>query len=372
MPDTFTVSKQGMRTASGSARWARTWPANSGCSKQTKVACFFREFTGLSRSAQTITRMPTSDLQSEAHGSSQRSYVSMAGEDFSMAMEDFLYTLERFYVSEQDPSSLLIRLWRQLTKCPRSSHPLRIHERTFGRVDALYITTPEIEERREDAAEEWTGQRLAAALLGADTSKDMPHIRELILLAEDTEFTPAESGKLAPWLLQFAETHRESNDPEDAPVVWAAIRTGASMLGPSEAERLVALLEPGHTIETSLVAVKMVGRVFEAQPPNEVDAYPRLAERVKEMADSLLNRHAIASSECAAKAMLATVALAAIASTEILCVARDVRDLRAPWFTRRTQRKLRELGEAWRLRIEDSDNKPIALLKETLDTLEQA
>jgi hypothetical protein len=290
-----------------------------------------------------------------------------------MEMENFLKHFKRLPASEGDMSFIVEHSWRQLTKYPGPSHPPCFHVRTIGRSDSPDITTtPEVEEQHGEEAGEWTGQRLAAALLGADISKDMPHIRKLILLAEDTEFTPVESGKLAPWLLHFAETHRESNDPEDAPVVWAAIRTGASMLGPSEAERLVALLEPGHTIETSLVAVKMVGRVFEAQPPNEIDAYPRLAERVKEMADSLLNRHAIASSECAAKAMLATAALAAMASTEILCVARDVRELQAPWFTRRTLRKLRELGNAWRFRTEDREDGPRALLQKALDTLEQA
>ena len=50
------------------------------------------------------------------------------------------------------------------------------------------------------------------------------------------------------------------------------------------------------------MTVKMLGRIFEAQPPADVDQYPELAAEVRQIAESLLNRYAIASSQSAAMA----------------------------------------------------------------------
>ena len=192
--------------------------------------------------------------------------------------------------------------------------------------------------------------QIYSEILKKDSESDIPRLRELILLAEDTQFSAEESEKLGPWLLNYAENYRGSNDPQDEVVVWSAIRTGASMLTADKADLLLPLLEPGYPVETSLVALKMLGRVFEAQPPSDVDQYPSLAGEVLKITDALLKRYTITESSCAAKAHLAIYALAALGSTQLSQVVQIVLEMDTAWFTRRTLRKLRTLREEWNRR----------------------
>ena len=231
---------------------------------------------------------------------------------------------------------------------------------------------------------EYTSNRLANEILGGNLQRGWPRLRKLILIAEDFDFTSEESTLLAPRLLELAIQYRDSNDQQDAPAVWSAIRTGASMLRPNKASRLLALLKPGHPIETSLVALKMLGRIFEAQRPEKLDQHTDLANEVRGIAESLLeqvrlvegtfyiiagraSRNAVVvdSSQNAAMTQLAAYALATMASNDTLQIVRAVRHIGASWFTQQTARELRELQRSW-----ESRSSPIA--PEVLGLLECA
>ena len=222
----------------------------------------------------------------------------------------------------------------------------------------------------DEIVDEWTSDRLADELLRLDVEKDWPRLRELILIAEDFSFTLDKSTLLAPRLLYLAVQYRDSNDQQDAPGVFSAIRTGASMLRPTEARCLLALLEPGHTIETSLVALKMLGRIFEAQPPERPDQYTDLADEVRGIAESLLNRYAIASSQSAATAQLAVCTLAAMASNETLPIVQAVRRLGVSWFSQQTARELRELQSSWNARSVPVAPGVLGLLERAMNELQ--
>jgi hypothetical protein len=170
-------------------------------------------------------------------------------------------------------------------------------------------------------------------------------------------------------LLGFAEKYRDSSDPQDEAAVWSAIRTGASMLRPQDANLLLPLLEPGHSIESSLVTVKMLGRIFEAQPPAEVDEHQEMANGVYPIAKSLVNPHAITASQTAAKAQLAIYALAAMASSRTEPIVEAVQKLGVTWFTRRTLRKLRDLSNTWTSRPTAVGKAPRQLLDKVLQVL---
>lgn len=225
---------------------------------------------------------------------------------------------------------------------------------TWGYLDLTEDEVAELEvidasdrDRLEPDSTWFTADGLADEILSIESETPSRRLREVILLAEDTEFTPEQSARLAPRLLDIAKQRRDSNDPQDEPVVLSAIRTGASMLRPSEAESLLPLLEPGHPIETSLVTLKMLGRVFEAQPPDDIDQHEPLANEARNIAVSLLNPYAITISQSAAMAQLAVYALAAMGSGHLVKSVRSIRQLAVDWFTRRTVRKLRELDEFW-------------------------
>jgi len=142
------------------------------------------------------------------------------------------------------------------------------------------------------------------------------------------------------------------------------------MLTPDDTNGLRSLLEPGHSIETSLVTVKMLGRIFEAQPPAEVDEHKELANEVCQIAKSLLNRYAITVSQSAAMAQLAIYALAAMASSETQQIVETVQQLGVTWFTQQTLRELCELRSIWSSRPVPVADRPQKLLDRVIQTLE--
>ncbi len=215
-----------------------------------------------------------------------------------------------------------------------------------------------------------TSDQIASAILDPEAKADMLRLREMILIAEDTGFTVEQSKQLAPWLLSFAERNRDSSDPQDEAAVWSAIRTGASMLTPNDTDGLRTLLEPGHSIETSLVTVKMLGRIFEAQPPAEVDEHQELAHEVCQIAKSLLNRYVITVSQSAAMAQLAIYTLAAMASSETQQIVETVQQLGVTWFAQQTLRELCELRSIWSSRPVSVADQPQELLDRVIQTLE--
>ncbi len=217
---------------------------------------------------------------------------------------------------------------------------------------------------------QWTSDQLASSLLHPQAESDMPHLREMILFAEDTGFTVDQSKQLAPWLLSFAQKYRDSNDPQDEAAVWSAIRTGASMLTPHDTDGLRALLEPLHSIETSLVTVKMLGRIFEAQPPADVDEHQDLADEVCQIAESLLDPYAITASQSAAMAQLAIYALVAMASSKTQQIVETVQQLGVTWFTQQTLRELCELRSIWSSRPVPVADRPQELLYRAIQALE--
>lgn len=91
-----------------------------------------------------------------------------------------------------------------------------------------------------------------------------PRLQELIFQAEDLQFTAEQGAALAPRLLSLAVLHRRISGPEAKDAVLCAVRIGASMLFPNEAAPLLPLLEPGHAIDTSKVAYKMLRRIYAA------------------------------------------------------------------------------------------------------------
>ncbi len=225
-------------------------------------------------------------------------------------------------------------------------------------------------ESQTDDVFQWTPDQLASAILAPDAESDMPCLRRMILTAEDASFTVEQSKQLAPRLLSFAEKYRDSNNPQDESAVWSAIRTGASMLRPQDADRLRPLLEPGHPIETSLVTVKMIGRIFEAQPPAKLDQHQSLVNELFRIANLICNPYAVTEIRSAAIAQLAIYALAAMASSKINPIIKEVQKLNVTWFTQRTLRKLQDLDNIWANHTTPVRKAPRQLLNRMVKTLQ--
>lgn len=173
-----------------------------------------------------------------------------------------------------------------------------------------------------------------------------PRLQAILSLAEDTHFSQEQNERISPKLLEFAVLAR-NKEKFPAQTVYLAIRLGASMLRPQEASRLIPLLELGYPIETCLVTLKMLGRIFEAQPPENLDQHTDLADEVRRMAELMLNPIDIEIANIAAMAQLSVLALAAMGSSEVLNVIQTVRQMNVLWFTVQVVRELRELLNSW-------------------------
>lgn len=206
-------------------------------------------------------------------------------------------------------------------------------------------------------------------IMNPDIESDREYVREIIHLAEDTDFSIEESKIVSPWLLNFALENRDGDDLDDA--IYSAIRTGASMLYPSEVECLFPLLEKGHKIDTSLVAIKMIGRMFEAQPPSKMGEYENIAEKIYDFLNPMLDRHLVVSpGRDGAIAELCTTSLVAMGSKKIYPILEKVKD-KEKWFRQYLLHNMKDLKVAWQSRTVPVDSSVAKFLNKVIEILEE-
>jgi hypothetical protein len=174
-------------------------------------------------------------------------------------------------------------------------------------------------------------------------------LRKFIILAEDTQFSVEQSKKLSSWLLNYALEHRNSQDQRDEAVVWSAIRTGASMLTPDEIGVLRPLLDPHSAINTTLVTVKMVGRIFEAQPYEDepTSDIVMLSHEIYEIVQATINPYAITSPASGALGALSVYALVGMRSMRGTLAVDLVNKTNIKWFGEFVHKDICDLKEIW-------------------------
>lgn len=170
-------------------------------------------------------------------------------------------------------------------------------------------------------------------------------LRDLILTAEDQDFTPEQSPLVSAFLLDYALQNRNSSDPVDVSGVLSAIRTGASMLRPREAWRLMPLLDDYYPIDTRVVALKMLGRIFKAQPPDGPDQHKGIADVVRRIAEwELEDWSEDPSSRLRATIQLAVYAIVAMKGSQAAGLIKRIGDLCPEWFVQQLERELAGLN----------------------------
>jgi len=203
-------------------------------------------------------------------------------------------------------------------------------------------------------------------IMSAELKDNLIELGNTIFLLEDTSFSAEQNKTLSSWLLTFAKKHRDI-EGADSRVIFSAIRTGSSMLRAEQTETLIPLLSSGHKIETSLVTVKMIGRIFEAQPPKDINQHEKLAIVVRNIADLLINPYSIMSSESAAQAQLAAFSLSAMASELSLEVVTNIIKIKSRWFTTMHLISLNELKKLWEKQEEPINKNVMNLLNKSID-----
>lgn len=205
-------------------------------------------------------------------------------------------------------------------------------------------------------------------IINSENKYNVP--KEMIHQIEDTDFTVEQSEVVSPWLLNFALENRDKIKDEDHQYeVWSAIRTGSSMLCPDQVECLFPLLEAGHQIDTSLVTIKMIGRIFEAQPPSKVGEYENIAEKVYDFLNPMLDRYLVVlSSRDGATATLCATALVAMGSEKIYPILEKVKN-KEGWFREYVLHNTEELRTAWQKRKDPISLQMDKFINETIDFL---
>lgn len=196
-----------------------------------------------------------------------------------------------------------------------------------------------------------SSNQLVERLLKLDAQKDWDVLKQDVLQAHDSFFTKEQSEQIGPRLLEIAKYRCDSNKDEDRAVTYAAIRRGASMLLPDQAHLLVPFFRYGLPIETPIVAMKMLGRIFEAHPPKSVDEYLTLTVKVSCVASEMLKQDVIQrerdGSDGAPLAMLSICALAAMGSSNLLNIIGVAKELEQSWFNKQVARDLIDLKNRW-------------------------
>jgi hypothetical protein len=198
---------------------------------------------------------------------------------------------------------------------------------------------------------------------------------EIIHQIEDTDFTVEQSEIVSPWLIGFALENRDKHDATDVKALFfsvsSAIRTGASMLYPDQVERLFPLLEEGHIVDTSLVTVKMISRIFEAQPPSKIGEHEVVAEKIYEIINSMLNdslaniRHTDV-----ALIQLGITALVGMGSKKVYQILERIKN-KEKWIDNYIIHNIKDLKKAWQRRKDPISSQMDEFINETINFFEK-
>lgn len=180
--------------------------------------------------------------------------------------------------------------------------------------------------------------------------KRIKYFSELVLHIESmnsrNQYTNEKVGKL---LINYVIDFRNSQETKDETVIYSAIRRGAAALS-VENINLLPLLESNHTIDTTLVTLKMIGRIYDVHPPKTMDENSEMSHRIKEIAFNLLNHDAMHSSKCRVKIELSLYSLTGMGSSLALDVAKEIKKLDSnnDWFIKSCTKDIDELLEKWK------------------------
>lgn len=170
----------------------------------------------------------------------------------------------------------------------------------------------------------------------------------LVLAAESMQFlSQGMREELADRLLAIARELRNSRQTFDASTVWSALRTYASLIPRNEVVSLLEFLNGQGTVDTRLVALQCVARMFEPALPEPGQVSSVLADCVYIFAEKMTDPLVITPGEVAAIALNAICALAAIRDPRLPDTLARVVKLKKPWFARQVRQRLHLLAVGW-------------------------
>jgi len=196
----------------------------------------------------------------------------------------------------------------------------------------------------------------------------------IVFAAENVHFKdPEQQARVRSRLRELALQLRELSRAGTEHVVWSAMRRFSSLTPPEEANDLLEFLDRKGVVDTRMVALQCIARLFHAAPPSDPAALEPLAGRVAEYAEKFLDRDVFAGGENSSIARNALLALAALGSPKLQdCVAR-VNVLGRRWLSRQVRRQLQELLDSWEShRVEPEGNPAFKVVEAARATVQTA
>ncbi len=170
----------------------------------------------------------------------------------------------------------------------------------------------------------------------------------LVFAAEDAEFpTPELQAAVCRQLRAIALELRLDRRPGVEQVVWSALRRYGSLIESGAIHEMLPLLEPTGYVDTRLLALGCIARVFETRPPREASAFQELKDRAFAIADKLLDPDVFTSGEISAIAIQAVVVLSILGDARALECAAKAKALKREWVLRKLRRRLEAISQDW-------------------------
>ncbi len=232
-------------------------------------------------------------------------------------------------------------------------------------------------ETRSEALGRWMthdpetcAQFVAEELSEPDLSEEWRDV--LVFAAEDVQFTGESLRRsVEESLKRIAVDLRGSRRAGVDRVVWSALRRFASLVDERHVGELRDFLDPNGYVDTRLVALQGIARVFEHHPPQRGEEVGPLADRAHEIAKKLLDADVFASGETSAIATQAVMVLCVLGDRRALeCIDR-AKALGRQWVGRKLRDCLGDVRTAW---LEDEkapkESEVFQLVDEALTHLE--
>ncbi len=226
---------------------------------------------------------------------------------------------------------------------------------------------------------EWATEKFYQQILDIVNSEDKYNVPEaMIHQIEDTDFTVEQSKVVSPWLISYALKNRDKREATDVKGLFfsvsSAIRTGSSMLYPNQVERLFPLLEAGHIIDTSVVTVKMISRIFEAQPPSKVGEHEVVADKIYETIKAILSNDSFVFVEMdhvdIALMQLGITALIGMGSKKVYQILERIKN-KETWIDNYIIRNIEDLKRTWEARKDPISSQMEEFINETINFFEK-
>jgi hypothetical protein len=197
---------------------------------------------------------------------------------------------------------------------------------------------------------------------------DPDWLAALVFLAEDLSALPPDVRPLLrEALLDVGAGLRDEEG--NGPVVWSALRRAASLAGTEQSQTLLDYLDHRGAVDTRLVALQCIGRVFATSPEAQTGRFPFVADRVAEYARKYLDPDVFTAGETAAIAQAAVVVLATMGDERLSDLIARARALKKPWLTMQLHRKLADLVGSWNRQVVSTPHPALSLVQSQLAVL---